>query len=157
LLRALPQIQQIASLLGFKAFREKSKRKLKLPVLITDHFITSSPVSMLQLISGPFRLDVDDTPIVLLPVYLTLVTSIVFKESCIQLLERNVLSKTMILDFRQNTFIDGSGIGTLVTLYKAARSQGIDLILRNVTPQAMMVLELSQLDKIFTIYQQLCQ
>jgi anti-anti-sigma factor len=112
---------------------------------------------MLQLISGYSRLDVDDTPIVLLPVHLTLVTSIVFKESCIQLLERNVLSKTMILDFRQNTFIDGSGIGALVTLYKAARSQGIDLILRNVTPQAMMVLELSQLDKIFTIYQQLCQ
>jgi anti-anti-sigma factor len=107
---------------------------------------------MLQPISRPSRLNVDDTPIVLLPVHLTLVTSIVFKESCIQLLERNVLSKTIILDFRQNTFIDGSGIGTLVTLYKAARSQGIDLILRNVTPQAMMVLELSQLDKIFTRY-----
>jgi len=105
---------------------------------------------MLQLVPQPSKLDVDDTPIVLLPVHLILVTSIVFKESCIQLLERNVLSKTMILDFRQNTFIDGSGIGTLVTLYKAAKSQGIDLI-RNVTLQAMIVLELSQLDKIFTI------
>jgi anti-anti-sigma factor len=137
--------------LGFKAFREKSKRKLKLPVVITDHFITSSPISMLHLIPRPSRLDVDDTFIVLLPVHLTIVASIVFKESCIQLLEKNVLSKNMILDFRQNTFIDGSGIGTLVTLYKAARSQGIDLILRNVTPQVMIVLELSQLDKIFTI------
>ncbi len=106
---------------------------------------------MLHLIPRPSRLDVDDTFIVLLPVHLTIVASIVFKESCIQLLEKNVLSKNMILDFRQNTFIDGSGIGTLVTLYKAARSQGIDLILRNVTPQVMIVLELSQLDKIFTI------
>ncbi|MBW4547747.1 MAG: STAS domain-containing protein [Symplocastrum torsivum CPER-KK1] len=106
---------------------------------------------MLQLISRSSRLDVDNTPVVLLPVHLTLVTSIIFKENCTQLLERNVLSKIMILDFRQNTFIDGSGVGTLVTLYKAVRSQGIDLILRNVTPQAMIVLELSQLDKIFTI------
>jgi len=57
----------------------------------------------------------------------------------------------MILDFRQNTFIDGSGIGTLVTLYKAAIGQGIGLILKNITLQAMIVLELSQLDKIFTI------
>ena len=143
--------QELASLLSFKAFREKSERKLKLPVVITDHSITSSPISMLQLVSQPSKLDVDDTPIVLLPIPLILVTSIVFKESCIQFLERNVLSKTMILDFRQNTFIDGSGIGTLVTLYKAARGQDISLILRNITLQAMIVLELSQLDKIFTI------
>jgi anti-anti-sigma factor len=106
---------------------------------------------MIQLISLHPELDVEYTAIVLLPVRLTPVESVAFKESCMQLLERNLLSKTLILDFSQNTFISASGIGALVTLYKATRSKGIDLKLRNVTPQAMIVLELARLDKIFPI------
>jgi anti-anti-sigma factor len=106
---------------------------------------------MIQLISQPLELDLEDTSIVLLPVHLTTIESVAFKQSCMQLLERNAFPKNIIFDCRQNTFIGSTGIGTLVSLYKAARKQGIDLILRNVTPQVMMVLELTQLDKAFTI------
>jgi anti-anti-sigma factor len=106
---------------------------------------------MIQLISRHSELDVDNTPTVLLPIRLTLVESVALKESCMQLLEGNSPSKNLILDFRRNTFIGSSGIGTLVTLYKAAISHGMELILKNVLPQAMMVLELTQLDQIFTI------
>ena len=106
---------------------------------------------MIQLTSRNSGLDVDNTPLVLLPVRLTTVESVAFKESCMQLIERNLLSRNIILDCRQNTFISSSGIGALVTLYKAARKKGIELILKNVPPQAMMVLELTQLDNIFTI------
>ncbi len=106
---------------------------------------------MIQLISQPSELDVDEAPSVLLPVHLTTVESVAFKQSCMQLLERNAFPKNLILDFRQNTFIGSIGIGTLVALYKAAKRKGIDLILRNVTPQSMIVLQLTQLDKVFTI------
>ena len=106
---------------------------------------------MIQQISSPSELEVDDTPIVLLPVHLTTLESVAFKESCMQLLERNFLPTSIILDFHQNTFISSSGIGCLVMLYKMAKRKGIDLILRNVPPQAMIVLELTQLDKVFTI------
>jgi anti-anti-sigma factor len=106
---------------------------------------------MIQLISQHSELDVDDAPSVLLPVHLTTVESVAFKQSCMQLLEINAFPKNIILDFRQNTFIGSIGIGTIVALYKAAKRKDIDLILRNVTPQAMMVLELTQLDKVFTI------
>jgi anti-anti-sigma factor len=106
---------------------------------------------MIQLISRHSELDVDNNPILLLPVRLTIVESVALKKSCMQLLEGNSPSKKLILDFGQNTFIGSSGIGTLVTLYKAAISQGIELILKNVLPQAMMVLELTQLDQFLTI------
>jgi anti-anti-sigma factor len=106
---------------------------------------------MIQLISRHSQLDVDNTPTVLLPIRLTLVESVALKETCMQLLEGNSPSKKLILDFGQNTFIGSIGIGTLVTLYKAAMSQGIELILKNVLPQTMMVLELTQLDQVFTI------
>lgn len=106
---------------------------------------------MIQLTSRNSGLDIDNTPLVLLPVRLTTVESVAFKESCMQLLEKNLLSKKLILDFRRNTFIGSIGIGTLAALYKATRSQDIELMLKNVPPQAMMVLELTQLDKIFTI------
>ena len=108
-------------------------------------------LSMIQYIPLHSELDVDDSPIVLLPVCLNLVESVAFKENCMPLLERNLLFKNIILDCRQNTFISSSGIGVLVTLYKAARKKGIELILKNVPPQAMMVLELTQLDNVFTI------
>jgi anti-anti-sigma factor len=106
---------------------------------------------MIQLISRHSELDVDNNPILLLPIRLTLVESVALKETCMPLLERNSLCKKLILDFGQNTFIGSSGIGTLVTLYKAAISQGIELIIKNALPQAMMVLELTQLDQFLTI------
>jgi anti-anti-sigma factor len=106
---------------------------------------------MIQLISRHSELDIDNNPILLLPIRLTLVESVALKETCMPLLERNLLSKNIILDCRQNTFISSSGIGALVTLYKATRKKGIELILKNVPPPAMMVLELTQLDNVFTI------
>jgi anti-anti-sigma factor len=76
---------------------------------------------------------------------------VALKQSCMQLLEGNSPSKNIILDFRRNTFIGSSRIGTLVTLYKAAISHSMELILKNVLPQAMIVFELTQLNQIFTI------
>ncbi|HEY9675144.1 MAG TPA: sugar transferase [Waterburya sp.] len=106
---------------------------------------------MIQLIYQPSELDVDDTLILLLPEQLSTLESVAFKESCMQLLETNSLPATIVLDFRQNTFISSSGLGALVTLYKATQKKGIELILRNVTPQAKMVLEMTQLDQILII------
>ena len=106
---------------------------------------------MIQLLSRSSELDVDATLILLLPEQLSTFESVAFKESFMQLLEKNCLPTTIILDFRHNTFISSSGLGALVTLYKASQKKGIELILRNVTPQAMIVLEMTQLDKVFTI------
>jgi anti-anti-sigma factor len=130
---------------------ETLAREFKLQLVITDYFTSSYQVSMIQLISRHSELEVDDLPIVLLPIHLTTAESVAFKGSCMQLLEREVLPKTIILDFRQNTFISSSGIGALVTFYKVAKSQGTELVLRHVAPQVMIVFELTHLDKIFTI------
>lgn len=106
---------------------------------------------MRQLISPVSQINIDDVPIILLPEHLTTVESLAFKEICMLSLEDQIYSQQIVLDFRQNTFISSSGIGVLVTLYKAAKKKDIELVLRNVSQQVMIVLELTQLNNIFTI------
>ncbi|MEL6814565.1 MAG: sugar transferase, partial [Cyanobacteria bacterium J06598_3] len=59
----------------------------------------------------------------------------------------------IVVDFAKTTFIDSSGIGSLVIAHKLCNTHQATLRLINVPSQVMMALSLTELDKIFTIEQ----
>lgn len=95
----------------------------------------------------------DEIPQIPVPPRLTVLEAIAFKQSFQELLQGNALPRKIILDFSQTTFMDSSGLGALVTNFKSAQQQGIELILWDVRPQVMAVLSLTGLDQVLKIEQ----
>lgn len=93
----------------------------------------------------------DEIPQIPVPPRLTVLEAIAFKQSFQEFLQANSVFSKVILDFSQTTFMDSSGLGALVTNFKTAKQQGIELILCDVRPQVMAVLTLSGLDQVFKI------
>lgn len=93
----------------------------------------------------------NEMAIVQVPARLSVLEAVGFKQTCQNLTEANSHPQQIILDFHQTTFIDSSGLGALVSNFKTAQEKGIAMILRNVTPQVMAVLNLTGLDKVFPI------
>jgi anti-anti-sigma factor len=58
------------------------------------------------------------------------------------------------LDFGATTFLDSSGLGSLVICRRLCEQHQVDILLKEVGPQVMMVLNMTNLDKVFTIAQQ---
>jgi exopolysaccharide biosynthesis polyprenyl glycosylphosphotransferase len=93
----------------------------------------------------------NDTAIVKVPARLSVLEAVTFKQTCQELTEVNSHRKQIIIDFHQTTFMDSSGLGALVSNLKTAQEKGIEMTLRNVTPQVMAVLNLTGLDQVFSI------
>lgn len=68
------------------------------------------------------------------------------------LLECTSGGRDVLVDLSQVSYIDSSGIASLVEALQNANSGGSDLGLVAVSPQAMRVFELARLDKVFTIH-----
>jgi anti-sigma B factor antagonist len=66
-----------------------------------------------------------------------------------ELLNRGV--KKLIFDLHDITFIDSSGVGCIIALFKTARSVGSTLRLCNLTPEVLEIFELLHLQVIFDI------
>ena len=94
---------------------------------------------------------VDNTPVVKLPVRLSVLEAVAFKQVCHQLLDTDYSSPRLILDFYQTQFIDSSGIGALVHILKATQEKGGELLLQNVRPPVMAVLSMTGLDTVLEI------
>jgi len=60
--------------------------------------------------------------------------------------------KDILVDLSQVTYIDSSGIASLIEGLQSARKQKNDLALVSVSQRARRVLELARLDKVFTIH-----
>ena len=58
----------------------------------------------------------------------------------------------VLVDLSRVTYIDSSGIASLVEALQWAKSRGTDLCLVAVSPQALRVFELARLDKVFAIH-----
>lgn len=58
----------------------------------------------------------------------------------------------VIVNLKEITFIDSSGLGALVAALKSARSAGGDLYLCELNQQVKMVFELTSMDRAFEIY-----
>ena len=60
--------------------------------------------------------------------------------------------KDLLIDLSAVSYIDSSGIASLVEGLQVARKQKNDLSLVSVSARALRVLELARLDKVFTIH-----
>ena len=60
--------------------------------------------------------------------------------------------RDILVDLSQVTYIDSSGIASLIEGLQTARKQKNDLALVSVSQRARRVLELARLDKVFTIH-----
>ncbi|HER26420.1 MAG TPA: anti-sigma factor antagonist [Rhodospirillales bacterium] len=58
----------------------------------------------------------------------------------------------VLVDLSQVSYIDSSGIASLVEALQTARKGGSDLALVAVSDAALRVLQLARLDKVFSIY-----
>ena len=68
------------------------------------------------------------------------------------LLDNLKQKRDVLVDLSQVTYIDSSGIASLIEGLQAARKQKNDLALVSVSQRARRVLELARLDKVFTIH-----
>lgn len=59
---------------------------------------------------------------------------------------------TVVADLGDITYIDSSGIASLVEGLQVAKRQGGRFALARVSPAALRVLSLARLDKVFTLY-----
>jgi anti-sigma B factor antagonist len=57
---------------------------------------------------------------------------------------------TLVIDLAQVTFIDSTGLGTLIHLRNLAHASGKDLVLAATPPPVQRILQLTALDDIFT-------
>lgn len=96
----------------------------------------------------------NDTAIVQVSARLSVLEAVAFKQTCQEITQAHPDTKQIIIDFHQTTFMDSSGLGALVSNLKIAQEKNIEFILRNVTPQVMSVLNLTGLDKVFSIESQ---
>ncbi|MEA5568741.1 anti-sigma factor antagonist [Anabaena sp. UHCC 0399] len=109
-------------------------------------FMTSQPNEVNFLVTS-----LNETVIVQVSARLSVLEAVSFKQTCQDLTQGNTHPKQIIIDFQQTTFMDSSGLGALVSSYKTTQEKGIVMSLRNVTPQVMAVLNLTGLDKVFSI------
>ncbi len=59
--------------------------------------------------------------------------------------------KEFLLDFRECEFIDSTGLGVIVAVYKRCVEKGGNVRLCYVMPQIMRIFSLTRLDKVFEI------
>ncbi|MBT9316026.1 sugar transferase [Leptothoe spongobia] len=109
---------------------------------MVDSVKTSSPAS--ALVQSEFQT-------IQLPVSVAVVEATAFKQQCQTLFAEHSDLSELVLDFAETRFIDSSGIGALVICHRLSAANGSKLRLINVPPQVMMVLSLTELDKVFDI------
>lgn len=86
-----------------------------------------------------------------LPVTLTVPEAVSFQKFCQRFLQKNPHIDRLSLDFSETTFIDSSGVGSIVICRRLCKQHDIELLLHDVGPQVMMILTMTDLDKLFTI------
>ena len=63
--------------------------------------------------------------------------------------------KRVLVDLASVTYMDSSGIASLVEVFQRAKKNGAGFALLCVNPAVLRVLNLARLDKVFTIYENL--
>ena len=94
---------------------------------------------------------VDGTCIVHLPETLAVNEAVGFQELCQDIFIKHPDLEKLILDFSSTTFLDSSGLGALVICRRFCEKSGTQLQLKEVGSQVMLVLSMTDLDKVFEI------
>lgn len=74
-----------------------------------------------------------------------------FRGSVEALLEEG--AEVILVDLKDITFIDSSGLGTLVVMLKKARSLNRSFCICSVNDQVRMLFELTSMDRVFEVYE----
>ncbi|HZG40467.1 MAG TPA: STAS domain-containing protein [Nodosilinea sp.] len=74
-----------------------------------------------------------------------------FRQSVEELLQNG--AEIILVDLKDITFIDSSGLGTLVVLLKKIRGLNRTLCICSANDQVRMLFELTSMDRVFEIYE----
>ncbi|NMG20118.1 STAS domain-containing protein [Brasilonema bromeliae] len=69
-----------------------------------------------------------------------------------EILQKESSTKTVLLDLKEVTFMDSSGLGALVLAFKALKSVDRNMVICSINEQVRILFELTGMDKIFKIY-----
>ena len=61
-------------------------------------------------------------------------------------------AKTLLMDLKDTTFVDSSGLGTLVSVLKKVRAQNCEMVVCSINPQVKMLFELTSMDRVFRVF-----
>ncbi len=75
-----------------------------------------------------------------------------FKQSISEIVNREDYVKVLLIDLRNLTFMDSSGLGALVLAFKALRSAGKRMVICSINEQVRILFELTGMDKVFEIF-----
>ena len=73
-----------------------------------------------------------------------------FRDNIERSIEKGV--QIILVDFTDVTFMDSSGLGTLVLSLKTVRNAGIKMFLCSINEQVKMLFELTSMDRVFDIF-----
>lgn len=62
-------------------------------------------------------------------------------------------AEILLLDLKDITFIDSSGLGTLVVILKQMRASNRKLYICSINDQVRMLFELTSMDRVFEVFQ----
>ena len=71
------------------------------------------------------------------------------------LLDYVARGQEVLVDLAEVTYMDSSGVASLVEAFQRAKKDGTGFALVHVNPAVMRVLKLARLDKVFTIHENL--
>ncbi|MBO3463003.1 STAS domain-containing protein [Aetokthonos hydrillicola Thurmond2011] len=75
-----------------------------------------------------------------------------FRQNITEIVETENDAKIVLVDFRDVTFMDSSGLGALVLAFKALRAADIKLVICSVNEQVRILFELTGIDQVFEIF-----
>lgn len=75
-----------------------------------------------------------------------------FREQFQNIIETHPQTQTIILDLAEITFMDSSGLGTLIALLKKMSESGGDIKLTSLHKDVRLVFEITKTYKVFDIY-----
>ena len=76
--------------------------------------------------------------------------SAAFQQALLEPLSRH--PQRMVVDLSRVSYMDSSGVASLVKLLSRVRRQNVDLKLAGLTPRVLSVFEITRLDTVFEIY-----
>jgi anti-anti-sigma factor len=77
-------------------------------------------------------------------------TSQDFRQNITDILQNG--AKIVLVDFKDVTFMDSSGLGALVLAFKTLRAADTKLVLCSINEQVRILFELTNMDKVFEIF-----
>lgn len=99
------------------------------------------------------RVEVDqDSHIVMLSGEVDLENSPTVRKVLLEVVEK---AQHVFVDLTAVSYMDSSGIASLVEAYQQAKTHEVSFVLASVSPAVLRVLHMARLDKVFTIHESL--